>query len=198
MRLALSLALFGSLTLAGCLEPAKRPDGGVGPLPVGAPAPEVVGHDVEENEVRLSAQRGNAAVVYFYPKDGTPSCTKEACAFRDAWSRYTSAHVAVIGVSSNTHERHAEFLRDEKLPFALASDESGAVAASYGVGKDLFGYDRVTFLIAPDGKVARYWADVDPGLHASEVLEAVEEIRAAEPEAPKPAEPKPAEPESAP
>jgi peroxiredoxin Q/BCP len=165
------------LVAFACGRPAERPDGGRGPLPVGAPAPEIVAVDLGGHEVRLSAQRGHPAVVYFYPKDGTPGCTKEACAFRDVWARYQAAHVAVIGVSSNSAERHAEFLRDKNLPFALASDESGGIAASYGVGKNLWGYDRVTFLVDAEGKIARYWGDVDPGIHASEVLQVAEALR---------------------
>jgi thioredoxin-dependent peroxiredoxin len=159
---------------AACGRPAARPDGGFGLLGVGAPAPEVVGYDVDRKEVRLSAQRGHYAVVYFYPADGTPGCTTEACAFRDAWGRYEQAHVTVLGVSSNSSERHQEFLRDRKLPFALASDESGAVAASYGVGKGLFGFERVTFLVDGESRVARVWNDVDPAIHANEVLAATQ------------------------
>jgi peroxiredoxin Q/BCP len=164
----LALALCGA-----CGRPAARPDGGFGLLGVGALAPEVVGHDVDRNEVRLSAQHGHYAVVYFYPMDGSPGCTTEACAFRDAWFRYVKAQVTVIGVSSNSEERHQSFLRDRKLPFALASDESGAVAASYGVGKGLFGFERVTFLVDGEGRIAHVWNDVDPGIHATEVLAAV-------------------------
>jgi peroxiredoxin Q/BCP len=136
----------------------------------------VIAYDAQRHELRLSAQRGHATVVYFYPKDGTPGCTTEACAFRDAWARFAGAHVTVIGVSSNSAESHAEFLRDRQLPFALAADESGAVAASFGVSKGLFGYERVTFLVDADGKIARYWPDVDPGIHASEVLAAAQSL----------------------
>jgi thioredoxin-dependent peroxiredoxin len=169
-------ALAGVLLLAvycGCGRPAARPDGGFGLLGVGAIAPEVVGYNLERREVRLTAQRGHYVVVYFYPMDGSPGCTTEACAFRDVWSRYEKANVTVLGVSSNSDARHQEFLRDRKLPFALASDESGAVAASYGVGKGLFGFERVSFLVDGEGRIARVWNDVDPGVHATEVLSAV-------------------------
>jgi peroxiredoxin Q/BCP len=138
---------------------------------VGQPAPDIVGRDVEGRDVRLSAQPG-PVVVYFYPKDGTPGCTKEACAFRDVWGQYQQAHVAVIGVSTNSAEQHAKFLRDEKLPFALAADEAGTIASAYGVGKGAFGYERVTFLVGDDHKIARFWPNVDPGVHATEVLAA--------------------------
>src|SRR5450432_4293831 len=94
-------ALFAMLALGGCARPAARPDGGQGPLGVGSIAPEVVGRDIEGREVRVSQQGGHPVVVYFYPKDGTPGCTKEACAFRDVWKEYEQAHVTVIGVSTN-------------------------------------------------------------------------------------------------
>ncbi|MDP9151637.1 MAG: peroxiredoxin [Myxococcota bacterium] len=165
------------LGLLGCGRPAVRPDGGKGPIPVGAFAPEVAGYDAQAREVRLSAQRGHPTIVYFYPKDGTPGCTKEACAFRDVWARFETAHVTVIGVSSDSAEKHAEFLREKRLPFALASDPAGTVAASYGVATGFWGYDRVTFLVAGDGRVARYWADVDPGVHATEVLAVAETLK---------------------
>jgi peroxiredoxin Q/BCP len=164
----------GLVMLAACGRPPQRADGGFGLLPVGAPAPEVVGYDAQHNEVRLSAQCGHPAVVYFYPKDGTPGCTTEACAFRDAWARYQKANIAVIGVSSDSDESHRRFLADQKLPFALASDESGSIGTAYGVSKKLWGYDRVTFLIGADGKVARVWESVDPGAHADEVLAAAQ------------------------
>jgi peroxiredoxin Q/BCP len=178
-RALLTAAALGLLTLGGCSKPAQRPDGNYGLLPVGSVAPEVVGEDVSHNQVRLSALRGRPAVVYFYPKDGTPGCTKEACAFRDAWAKYTAAQVGVIGVSSNSAKEHHEFLVEKKLPFALAADESGSVAKAYGVGSGLFGYSRVTFLIDAKGTVAKVWDDVDPGVHADQVLSAASGLPAA-------------------
>ena len=156
----------------GCPGPVQRPDGGSGLLPVGAVAPEVVGQDPAGRDVGVDALRGHPIVVYFYPKDGSPACTHEACAFRDVWKRYEEAGVAVIGVSRDSAESHAAFLRDEHLPFALASDPSGEVATSYGVRKFLWGEDRVTFLVDRSGRVARVWPSVDPGTHAHEVIEA--------------------------
>src|ERR1017187_7856931 len=93
IRLPVVLALAAAaVTLSAC-GPVKRPDGGSGLLPVGAPAPDFAGRDATGKPVRLSEQRGHAAVVYFYPKDGTPGCTTEACAFRDAWKRYEARGV---------------------------------------------------------------------------------------------------------
>ena len=172
MRFPCSLfALPFVIGLASGCGAVKRPDGNVGLLPVGAPAPEVIGYDVLGKEVRLSRLAGlEPAVIYFYPKDGSPGCTTEACAFRDAWDKYTQAHVAVIGVSTDSAASHHAFLEKKHLPFALASDESGVVANSYGVPKRLWGDSRVTFLVGKDGKVAHVWPDVDPGIHADEVL----------------------------
>lgn len=168
LRPASLAPLAFALALAAC-GPVKRPDGGTGLLPAGAPAPEVVGRDVQKHEVRLSALRGHPVVVYFYPQDGTPGCTKEACAFRDAWTRLEQADVHVIGVSTNSPESHQEFLEKERLPFALASDD-GPVAKAYGVKKNLWGFERVTFLVGRDGRVAHVWPSVDPGVHADDVL----------------------------
>jgi thioredoxin-dependent peroxiredoxin len=170
---ALAVSFAGA---AACGRPVRRPDGGEGLLPVGAQAPEVVGFDLGHHEVRLSALRGRPAVVYFYPKDGSPACTREACAFRDAWAQYTHAGVSVIGVSGDSPESHDEFLRNEKLPFALAADTNGRIAAAYGVGHKLWGDDRITFLIGLDGKIAHVWPNVDPGIHASEVIAAASRL----------------------
>jgi peroxiredoxin Q/BCP len=171
------LFIFASLLLGAIITvlavacgPVKRPDGGSGLLPAGAVAPEVVARGPTGEEVRLTALRGKAVVVYFYPQDETPGCTKEACAFRDAWKELDKADIAVIGVSSNSAERHQEFQQKHQLPFALASDESGKVGAAYGVSKRLWGYDRVTFLVDRSGRVAHVWPSVDPGIHAREVM----------------------------
>ncbi len=168
-RLGASL-LVAACALGAACSPVKRPDGGEGLLQVGASAPDVVAKDADLREVRLSALRGKPVVVYFYPKDGTPGCTKEACAFRDAWARFEKGGVAIIGVSSDSEQKHQEFQREHHLPFALAADESGSVAQSYGVSKKLWGYSRVTFLVDRRGSVAHVWPDVDPGVHADAVL----------------------------
>src|SRR5580692_8217545 len=94
--------LLGLMPFLAACGPAQRPGGGVGLLPVGAVAPEVVGYDANGAQVKVSELAGKKAVIYFYPKDGSPGCTKEACAFRDAWDRYVKAGVVVIGVSSDS------------------------------------------------------------------------------------------------
>lgn len=180
-RVALALAALVALValallVVACGGTVKRPDGGVGLLPVGSTAPDVAGEGPAGEQVRLSQLRGKPVVVYFYPKDDTPGCTKEACAFRDAWKSYESAGVAVLGVSNDSAASHREFQKKHTLPFPLVADESGAVAASYGVSKKLFGYERVTFLVGKDGRVAHVWPDVDPGVHARDVLAEVQKL----------------------
>jgi peroxiredoxin Q/BCP len=166
---ALAAAL---LAAAGCYSAPHRPDGHEGLLPVGIEAPDVEGMDVTGKTTRLSSLRGRAVVVYFYPKDDTPGCTKEACAFRDAWDRFEQAHLFVIGVSAQSRGSHIEFQKKYGLPFPLVADEDGSVQRAYGVSRGLFGYARVTFLVDGRGKIVKVWPNVDPSQHAGEVLDA--------------------------
>jgi peroxiredoxin Q/BCP len=166
-------AVVFAIAAAGCAA-RQRPDGGKGLLPVGAAAPDLAGQTLDDRTVRLADVRGCAAVVYFYPRDGTPGCTKEACAFRDSWSRFRQAGVTIFGVSNQSAARHREFASEHQLRFPLVADESRAVEHAYGVPDALLGFGeaRVSFLIDPAGHVARIWPDVDPALHANEVLAA--------------------------
>jgi thioredoxin-dependent peroxiredoxin len=159
-------------TLCAC-GPVKRPDGGVGLLPEGAPAPDFEGLDATGKPVHLSDVRGHAAVVYFYPKDETPGCTHEACAFRDAFSRFEARHVAIFGISHDTNASHAAFRAHNSLPFPLVADEDGSIDRAYGVPTTLGMSKRVTFLVGPDGRVSRVWPDVDPTVHADQVIAAL-------------------------
>jgi thioredoxin-dependent peroxiredoxin len=145
-------------------------------LTPGTPAPELVGADRNGKVVRLSEQRGQPAVVYFYPKDGTPGCTKEACAFRDVFDQYQSRQITIFGVSRDDAESHREFQEEHNLPFPLVADEDGSITDAYRVGTRFGMPARVTFLVGPDGKIARVFPDVDPGVHAAEVLKAAEAI----------------------
>lgn len=174
-----SILCLGFSLLLGACKPALRTDGGRGPLPVGAIAPDVVGITSDGRATALSAARGQAAVVYFYPKDETPGCTKEACAFRDAFTRYEARHVAIFGVSRDSEESHKKFRAKHALPFPLVSDEDGTIANAYGVTTTLGMTSRVTFLVGADGRIVRVWPDVDPGVHADEVLAAAEAALAA-------------------
>jgi peroxiredoxin Q/BCP len=157
--------------------PTKRPDGGEGLLAVGADAPEVVAEDPQGKPVKLSGLHGQVVAVYFYPKDETPGCTKQACAFRDAWDRLQSAGVHVIGVSRDDRASHREFAKHHSLPFPLAADADGMVQDAWGVPSKMPGISaRVTFLVGRDGKVARVWPEVDPAVDAKNVLAAAAEL----------------------
>jgi thioredoxin-dependent peroxiredoxin len=173
MRRSSALSLGLSLLFGAC-KPALRPDGGRGLLPVGAVAPDVIGTTSDGGSTPLSAARGRAAVVYFYPKDETPGCTKEACAFRDVFKQYEARHVLIFGVSRDSEDSHKKFRAKHALPFPLVSDEDGAIANAYGVSSTFGMTSRVTFLVGTDGTIVRVWPDVDPGVHADEVLAAAE------------------------
>jgi len=167
---ALWVVLLG-IALLGC-RPTQRPDGEVGLLPVGSPAPDVVGEDADGKMVKLSDQKGKLAVVYFYPKDGTPGCTTQACAFRDAFDKLSAAGIVVFGVSRDSAEKHREFRKEHHLPFPMVSDESGEIARAYGVpSKFIVLSSRVTFLVDAEGKISQVWPDVDPAIDAQRVLE---------------------------
>jgi peroxiredoxin Q/BCP len=173
------LAVFVLSALVAC-GAQQRPDGGKGVLEVGAAAPELEGVDASGKRFRLSESRAagaaKPAVVYFYPKDGTPGCTKEACAFRDAWSRFSDRGVVVFGVSRDSEASHAQFLKEHELPFPLVADESGTIQTAYGVPSHLGMAARITFLVDQAGRIAKVWPDVDPGVHADDVLKAIGQL----------------------
>lgn len=169
------LSAMAACLLAGCGE-AQRGDGGEGLLPVGADAPDVSGVDQDGKTHALSETRGSPTVVYFYPKDETPGCTKEACAFRGVWKEYEEAGVKLFGVSRDAAASHKEFADKYRLTFPLIADQDGAWAAAFGVATRLGMYQRVTFLLGRDGRVAKVYGDVNPGLHALEVFEDVKKL----------------------
>ena len=146
-------------------------------LSVGDPAPTFELSDAEGNIFRLSDLQGKWVVLYFYPRDNTPGCTKEACGFRDAYVDYQSHEVVVLGVSTDDAKSHTKFATKHNLPFPLLVDEGGTVASTYGsyglkkfMGKEYMGITRRTFVIAPDGKLAKIYPKVKPEPHAQEVL----------------------------
>lgn len=169
-RSVLALALPALLALSSACGASKRPDGGEGLLPVGSPAPALSGTDQSGAAVSLEALRGKPVVVFFYPKDATPGCTREACAFRDAWDRFTKAGVVVLGVSGDDEKSHAKFAEEHKLPFSLVADPQQAWIKAFGVPTRVGMASRVSFLLGRDGKVAKVYPDVDPGVHAERVL----------------------------
>jgi peroxiredoxin Q/BCP len=137
---------------------------------VGSAVPDLSGPDQSGKVHRVAEERGHALVVYFYPKDGTPGCTREACAFRDAWDRYQKAGVQIFGVSADDQKSHEQFAKEQKLPFPIVADPSHAWSGAFGVSTKLGMDSRVSFLVDPSGKVAKVYPNVDPGLHADEVL----------------------------
>ncbi len=128
----------------------------------------------------LADFRGRNVILYFYPRDNTPGCTKEACAFRDEFAAFKSAGAVVLGVSTDSAKSHAKFADKYKLPFPLLADEEKRIVQAYGVwgkkrfmGREYMGTRRVTFLIDPEGKIKCIWPEVKPTDHARQVLEAL-------------------------
>ncbi len=170
-----ALALVLALAPAACGQ-VKRPDGGIGLLAPREPAPAFSAPDQYGKTRTLAEFHGRPVVLFFYPKDGTPGCTKEACAFRDRWSKLQATGAALVGVSRDSVEKHRAFAEEHKLQFPLLADEDGTICKSYGVSSTLGMASRVTFLIDRNGTVARTFADVSPATHADEVLAAIEAL----------------------
>ncbi len=129
-------------------------------------------------EIMLSDLRGNKVILYFYPKDLTPGCTKESCDFRDALPDFKRIDAAIIGISRDSVDRHDRFKAKYELNFPLAADEEGAVCKAYGVwveksmcGRKYMGIERSTFLIDGEGVVRQLWRKVKVKGHAQDVLQ---------------------------
>jgi peroxiredoxin Q/BCP len=149
-------------------------------LKEGDPAPDFVAETNGAGKVSLSDFKGKNVILYFYPRDNTPGCTKEACAFRDEFAEFKKKGAVVLGVSTDSAKSHARFIEKYKLPFTLLADEDKKIAQAYGVwgekkfmGVKYIGIHRVTFLIGPDGRIKKIWPKVKPAEHAAEVLEAL-------------------------
>ena len=146
----------------------------------GKPAPDFELRSDSGDTVRLSDFRGRPVVLYFYPKDDTPGCTKEACEFRDAYDVFRDRGAEVLGVSPDDVTSHEKFKTKYSLPFTLLADPEHRVAESYGVwgerkfaGKTYMGINRSTFVIDENGKIARAMMGIKPAGHAADVLEAL-------------------------
>jgi peroxiredoxin Q/BCP len=138
-------------------------------LAVGTKAPTFTTQDTSGKTVSLENYAGKTVVLYFYPKDDTPGCTKEACSFRDNYSAYQDKDVTVFGVSMDDVASHQKFTEKFNLPFPLLADTNGAIAKAYGV--DGGGYaKRVTFVIDGTGKVAKVYDTVKTDTHAGDIL----------------------------
>ncbi|HUE83289.1 MAG TPA: thioredoxin-dependent thiol peroxidase [Pyrinomonadaceae bacterium] len=148
-------------------------------LKEGATAPAFKTTDALGEKVQLKDFRGQKVVLYFYPKDDTPGCTKEACSFRDAFSEFEAQGIKVLGVSPDSEASHKKFAQKYNLPFTLLADKDHAIAGAYGtygqkkfMGRTYMGVNRTTFLIDEKGKIKKIFAKVKPEEHAREVLEA--------------------------
>jgi peroxiredoxin Q/BCP len=150
-------------------------------LKVGDAAPDFELESDAGARVRLSGLRGKAVVVYFYPRDDTPGCTKEACSFRDSWAAVKASGAVVVGISPDGVEKHRKFKDKYALPFTLLADPERRALSAYGAfgkkmmyGKEIEGVIRSTFIVGPDGRIAHVFPKVKPEGHAAEVLEALD------------------------
>ena len=150
-------------------------------LKEGSGAPQFSTTDANGDTVSLKDLRGEKVVLYFYPKDDTPGCTKEACSFRDAFSKFKKRGIRVLGVSPDNENSHKKFTAKYKLPFTLLADIDHSIADAYGaygekkfMGRTYMGVLRTTFLIDEKGKIKKIFSKVKPDEHANEVLEAFE------------------------
>jgi peroxiredoxin Q/BCP len=149
----------------------------------GLPAPDFLLPDDQGNMQTLSRFKGRPVVLYFYPKDDTPGCTKEACAFQDGTAQFAKVDACVLGVSRDTPERHAKFKAKYGLAFPLLADTEAKLCQAYGVwkektlyGKTSMGIERSTFLIDARGVVRRIWRKVKVDGHAAEVIAALQKL----------------------
>ena len=148
-------------------------------LKEGKSAPAFKTTDANGNTVKLADFRGQKVVLYFYPKDDTPGCTKEACSFRDAFADFKKRGIKILGVSLDNETSHQKFAKKYKLPFTLLADTDRSISEAYGtygqkkfMGRTYMGVHRMTFLIDEKGKIKKIFEKVKPEEHASEVLKA--------------------------
>jgi len=148
-------------------------------LQTGDDAPNFTVKDYAGADVKLSDFRGQRVVLYFYPKDDTPGCTKEACSLRDGFSEFEKENIKILGVSPDDEKSHQKFISKYELPFTLLADTDHRVADAYGsygektfMGKNYMGVLRKTFLIDERGKIVKIFDKVKVDEHAAEILEA--------------------------
>ncbi len=143
------------------------------PLSVGDIAPAFTVKDTHGNTVSLADYAGKTVVLYFYPKDDTPGCTKEACSFRDNYNQYLDQGITVFGVSMDDEASHQQFTDKFNLPFPLLADTNGVITKAYDVEGDMNGIKyakRVTYVIGSDGKIQQVYTSVNTETHASDIL----------------------------
>jgi peroxiredoxin Q/BCP len=172
-------AVAALFALAACAKssppsPAAPPSASISspstadPL-VGTPAPDFTATAQDGTTVHLAALKGKPVVIYFYPKDETPGCTREACSFRDSWEALAKTGATLVGVSADTLDSHKGFASHYNLPFLLVSDPGGDIAKLFGVPFSTV-HKRQTVVVGPDGNVRKVYRAVDVGVHAQEVL----------------------------
>lgn len=151
-------------------------------LKEGDKAPDFTTADEDGNPVKLSDLQGQKVVLYFYPRDNTPGCTREACSFRDAFSEFKENGIKVLGVSLDSEASHKKFIAKYDLPFTLLADTDRSVSEAYGtygqkqfMGRKFMGINRMTFLIDENGRIKKIFPKVKPDAHAKEVLAAFAE-----------------------
>ncbi|MGH8070933.1 MAG: thioredoxin-dependent thiol peroxidase [Candidatus Entotheonellia bacterium] len=151
-------------------------------LAVGTQAPEFTTTDQDGKRRALSDFKGKKVILYFYPKDNTPGCTREACAFRDHFAEFRQLGVEILGVSIDHEKSHQSFVQKYDLPFILLADTDKRLVEAYGVwgekslyGKKYMGTNRVTYLIDEAGKIAAVFPKVKPDTHAGEILAVLQE-----------------------
>jgi peroxiredoxin Q/BCP len=151
-------------------SPAPLPPSSSDGISVGALPPDFTAIAQDGSTVHLAALKGKPIVVYFYPKDETAGCTKEACSFRDAWDALSKKGVILIGISADADDSHKAFTQHYKLPFLLVSDGDGKIAGSFGVPFQGGHAARQSFVIGADGLVKKVYRKVDVAVHAQEIL----------------------------
>ena len=163
--------------------PAAAPAAPPPPAPaddalVGKPAPDFTAKSQSGKAVHISALKGKNVVLYFYPKDETAGCTKEACSFRDSWDAIAKTGAVLVGISADTTQSHKDFAEHYKLPFMLVSDPDGSIGKLYGVAFEGH-HHRETIVIGADGNVRKVYRQVDVGVHAQQILEDLQSAPAA-------------------
>ena len=139
------------------------------PLRIGDPAPDFTLSNQDGTDISLSSFKGSRVVIYFYPKDNTPGCTKEACAIRDTYDDFRNQDIVVFGISYDNSETHRKFIQKYKLPFNLLSDSNKSVSELYGT-KGAFFPMRKTFLINEMGKIVKIYDQVSVLDHGNDIL----------------------------
>jgi thioredoxin-dependent peroxiredoxin len=172
---AMAAALTLALTMAPGIAVSAQPT-------VGTPAPAFTLPDQNGKRVSLSDYAGKWVVLYFYPKDGTPGCTTEACSFRDNVFAFREAGAVILGISVDDVASHKDFATEHRLPFTLLADAEKQVSRDYGVLHRMLGVmelaRRETFIVDPQGRIAKHYREVDPGSHSRQVLADIKALQA--------------------